>query len=93
MANKTGTGDYGRANDIAVVWPPRTAPLVMAIMSDRSGYTTAPTKALLAEEAARRSSPFSPDASRTRATPGGSRGGSPRKKTRRSVPGGEAVGD
>jgi beta-lactamase class A len=49
VADKTGTGDYGRANDIAIVWPPHTAPLVVAIMSDRSGYDTPPKDALVAE--------------------------------------------
>jgi beta-lactamase class A len=52
VADKTGTGDYGRANDIALVWPPHTAPLVVAIMSDRSGYTTTPKDALVAEATA-----------------------------------------
>lgn len=51
VADKTGTGDYGRAGDIAIVWPPHTAPLVMAIMSDRSGYSTPPQEALIAEAA------------------------------------------
>ncbi|GAA2079034.1 class A beta-lactamase [Actinomadura alba] len=49
VADKTGTGDYGRANDIAIVWPPHTAPLVVAIMSDRSGYNTPPKDSLIAE--------------------------------------------
>ncbi|MEV5705714.1 class A beta-lactamase [Actinoallomurus sp. NPDC052274] len=49
VADKTGTGDYGRANDIAVVWPPHTAPLVIAVMSDRPGYHTPPVEALIAE--------------------------------------------
>lgn len=48
-ASKTGTGDYGRANDIAVVWPPRGAPLMVAVMSDRPGYDTPPTNALIAQ--------------------------------------------
>ncbi|MFK0296275.1 serine hydrolase [Streptomyces sp. NPDC090442] len=48
VANKTGTGDYGRANDIAVVRPPHTAPLVLALMSHRVGYSTPPSDALLA---------------------------------------------
>ncbi len=34
VGDKTGTGDYGTANDLAVVWPPRRAPVVVAI------YTT-----------------------------------------------------
>jgi beta-lactamase class A len=49
VADKTGTGDYGRANDIAIVWPPGAAPIVVAIMSDRSGYNTPPKDALIAE--------------------------------------------
>ncbi|MFI9595966.1 class A beta-lactamase [Nonomuraea sp. NPDC052265] len=49
LAHKTGTGDYGRANDIAVVWPPGGAPLVVAVMSDRPGYGTPPEEALIAE--------------------------------------------
>ncbi|WP_329090049.1 class A beta-lactamase [Actinomadura citrea] len=48
-ASKTGTGDYGRANDIAVVWPLQGAPLVVAVMSDRPGYDTPPRNALIAE--------------------------------------------
>ncbi|WP_435872135.1 class A beta-lactamase [Microbispora rosea] len=53
VADKTGTGDYGRANDIAIVWPPHAAPLVMAIMSDRPGYHTPPKDSLIAEATAR----------------------------------------
>jgi len=34
VADKTGSGSYGTANDIAVVWPPAREPIVMAI------YTT-----------------------------------------------------
>jgi beta-lactamase class A len=52
VAHKTGTGDYGRANDIAVVWPPKTAPLVLAIMSDRSGHDAQPKEELISEAAA-----------------------------------------
>jgi beta-lactamase class A len=49
VADKTGTGDYGRANDIAIVWPPGAAPLVIAVMSERSGYHTSPVEILIAE--------------------------------------------
>ncbi|MFF7894608.1 class A beta-lactamase [Streptomyces sp. NPDC007907] len=49
VADKTGTGDYGRANDIAIVHPPRTAPLVLAVMTDRTGHGTEPSDALVAE--------------------------------------------
>ncbi|GGT80238.1 MULTISPECIES: class A beta-lactamase [Streptomyces] len=37
VGDKTGTGSgYGARNDIAVVWPPGRAPIVMAIMSRRA---------------------------------------------------------
>jgi beta-lactamase class A len=52
VAHKTGTGNYGRANDIAIVWPPKTAPLVLAIMSDRSGFGAQPKEELIREAAA-----------------------------------------
>jgi beta-lactamase class A len=34
VGDKTGTGDYGTANDIALIWPPRRSPVVVTI------YTT-----------------------------------------------------
>jgi beta-lactamase class A len=34
VGDKTGTGDYGTANDLALLWSPRRAPIVIAI------YTT-----------------------------------------------------
>jgi beta-lactamase class A len=34
VGDKTGTGDYGTANDLALLWPPSRAPVVVAI------YTT-----------------------------------------------------
>lgn len=34
VGDKTGTGDYGTANDVAVLWSPQRAPVVVAI------YTT-----------------------------------------------------
>ncbi|MFG2111122.1 class A beta-lactamase [Streptomyces sp. NPDC048718] len=49
VADKTGTGDYGRANDVAVVWPPRSAPLVLAVMSERSDFKADPVESLIAE--------------------------------------------
>jgi beta-lactamase class A len=38
VGDKTGTGDYGTANDIAVLWPPRRSPIVVAV------YTTQAAK-------------------------------------------------
>ncbi|KAF3998276.1 class A beta-lactamase [Glaciimonas immobilis] len=34
IGDKTGSGDYGTANDLAVLWPPKRAPVIVAI------YTT-----------------------------------------------------
>jgi beta-lactamase class A len=31
IGDKTGTGDYGTANDIAVLWPPACEPIVLAV--------------------------------------------------------------
>jgi beta-lactamase class A len=53
VANKTGTGgQYGPANDIAVVWPSKSAdPLIISIMSHRTGRDAQPHNALIAEAA------------------------------------------
>jgi beta-lactamase class A len=52
VADKTGTGSYGTINDIAVVWPPRSEPLVIAIMSSRRTRDAAYDESLIAEAAA-----------------------------------------
>lgn len=31
VGDKTGSGDYGTSNDVAVIWPPTGAPLVLAV--------------------------------------------------------------
>ncbi|GAB4583747.1 class A beta-lactamase [Nocardia sp. IFM 10818] len=51
VADKTGTGDYGTLNDIAIAWPPGSAPLVIAIMSSKSAKGAAYDQALLARAA------------------------------------------
>ncbi|MCV7417439.1 class A beta-lactamase [Mycolicibacterium litorale] len=51
VADKTGTGDFGTLNDIAVVWPPHRAPLAMGIMSTKTSKDAAYDPALLAEAA------------------------------------------
>jgi beta-lactamase class A len=33
VGDKTGTGGYGTANDVAVAWPPGRAPVVVAVLS------------------------------------------------------------
>lgn len=35
VGDKTGSGDYGSAHDIAVLWPPRRAPVVLAVYTTR----------------------------------------------------------
>ncbi|MDX8028833.1 class A beta-lactamase [Lentzea sp. BCCO 10_0856] len=52
VANKTGTGDYGTANDIAVVWPPGREPILIAIMSSKASADAKYDEALIAEAAA-----------------------------------------
>lgn len=31
VGDKTGGGDYGTTNDVAVLWPPKGAPVVLAV--------------------------------------------------------------
>ena len=52
MANKTGTGDYGTLNDIAILFPPNAAPLVLAIMSSKATKDAEYNEAVIAEAAA-----------------------------------------
>lgn len=47
-ADKTGTGNWGRANDIAVLWPPDGDPLVLAVLTDRPRRDDPPSNALIA---------------------------------------------
>ncbi|MDT0546213.1 class A beta-lactamase [Streptomyces lonegramiae] len=52
VGDKTGTGSYyGARNDIAVVWPPDRAPIVMAIQSHRGKKDAEPDDRLIAEAA------------------------------------------
>ncbi|MFB8281548.1 class A beta-lactamase [Nocardia colli] len=51
VADKTGTGDYGTLNDIAVLWPPNTPPIVLAIMSSKPAKDASYDQAVLAEAA------------------------------------------
>lgn len=49
LAHKTGTGaTYGTCNDIGIVWPRNSDPVVVAIMSRKTRKAPA-TEALLAE--------------------------------------------
>ncbi len=51
IGDKTGSGDYGTANDIAVLWPPHRAPVVMAIYTTRHDKTAAPRSDIVASAA------------------------------------------
>ncbi|MEV0087948.1 class A beta-lactamase [Saccharopolyspora sp. NPDC050642] len=52
VADKTGTGDYGTLNDIGIVWPPDSAPLVISIMSGKAAKDAEYDQALIAEATA-----------------------------------------
>jgi beta-lactamase class A len=49
VGDKTGTGGHGTRNDIAVVWPPAGAPLVIAILTDKGERDARPADELIAE--------------------------------------------
>jgi beta-lactamase class A len=51
VGDKSGAGSYGTRNDIAIVWPPDHAPIVIAILSDRTTEDAAYDDALIAEAA------------------------------------------
>lgn len=52
VADKTGTGGYATANDIGVVWPPGSEPVVIAIMSSKASRRAERDDTLIAEAAA-----------------------------------------
>lgn len=49
VGDKTGTGGYGTRNDIAVLWPPNRAPIVLAVMSSRTEKDATRDNRLIAE--------------------------------------------
>jgi beta-lactamase class A len=49
VADKTGTGSYGTIVDVGIVWPPRTAPLVIAVMARKDRADAAGDSALIAD--------------------------------------------
>ncbi|MER6089329.1 class A beta-lactamase [Streptomyces bluensis] len=52
VGDKTGSGNgYGARNDIAVVWPPDSAPIVMAILTNRGKADDIHDNKLIAEAA------------------------------------------
>lgn len=51
VGDKTGSGDYGTANDVAVLWPPGRAPIVMAVYTTQQRQTAAAREDLIASAA------------------------------------------
>ncbi|OZM71758.1 class A beta-lactamase [Amycolatopsis antarctica] len=51
VGDKSGAADHGTRNDIAVLWPPDRAPVVMAVMSDRRAEDAEYEDALVARAA------------------------------------------
>ncbi|MFG1647446.1 class A beta-lactamase [Amycolatopsis sp. NPDC049252] len=51
VADKTGTGSYATRNDIAIVWPPGRAPIVLVVLSDRKAEDAKPDDRLIAAAA------------------------------------------
>ncbi|MET8362521.1 class A beta-lactamase [Micromonospora sp. NPDC005194] len=48
VGDKTGAGGYGTRNDIAVIWPPDRAPIVLAVLSSRDEKDASYDNALIA---------------------------------------------
>jgi len=51
VGDKTGTGDYASANDVAIIWPPSSPPLVLAVLSASDKPDAKPDNALFVEVA------------------------------------------
>jgi beta-lactamase class A len=51
VGDKTGSGSHGTRNDIAVLWPPEGAPIVLAVMSSRDEEDAEYDNALIARTA------------------------------------------
>ncbi|MFY1693031.1 class A beta-lactamase [Plantactinospora sp. WMMB782] len=49
VGDKTGAGGYGTRNDIAVIWPPDRAPVVLAVLSSRDEQDASYDDALIAQ--------------------------------------------
>ncbi|MEU2617971.1 class A beta-lactamase [Streptomyces sp. NPDC007157] len=52
VGDKTGTGAYGTANDVAIAWPPGRAPVVVAVLSTHTDPAAQADSALVKEAAA-----------------------------------------
>ncbi len=52
VADKTGTGGYGTANDVGIAWPPGRGPIVMAVLTTKHVSAAPADEPLVAETAA-----------------------------------------
>ncbi|MBB4684177.1 beta-lactamase class A [Amycolatopsis jiangsuensis] len=52
VADKTGSAEYGGRNDIAVLWPPHRAPIVLVLLSSKQAQDADYDDALLAQATA-----------------------------------------
>ncbi len=48
VGDKTGTGDYGTTNDIGIIWPPKSSPIVVAIYFTQNKKDAAPRDDVIA---------------------------------------------
>ncbi|HFU7085978.1 TPA: class A beta-lactamase Bla1 [Bacillus cereus] len=51
VADKSGAGSYGTRNDVAIVWPPNRAPIIIAILSSKDEKGATYDNQLIAEAA------------------------------------------
>ena len=49
VGDKSGAAGYGTRNDIAVIWPPDRAPIVLAVLSSRDEQDASYDNALIAQ--------------------------------------------
>ena len=52
VADKTGTGGYGTANDVGIAWPPGRGPVVLAVLTTKHTSAAPADEPLVAEAAA-----------------------------------------
>ncbi|PWI44910.1 class A beta-lactamase [Streptomyces sp. ICBB 8177] len=52
LADKTGTGDYGTANDVGIAWTPDGTPVVLSVLSTKHDPKAQADEPLIAEVAA-----------------------------------------
>ncbi|WP_442856505.1 class A beta-lactamase [Burkholderia sp. WSM2230] len=49
VGDKTGTGDHGTANDVAILWPPGRGPILVAVYLTETAGNTARSNAAIAD--------------------------------------------